>query len=88
MRTKVRTILKKLFSQSEIAKTKNQKSKHNFSTDSRREGLDKIIGVLGQNLQKVRKWEGRMGTDTELKLADILRYYVAESDAAKDLLYR
>lgn len=29
-----------------------------------------------------------MGTDTELKLADILRYYVAESDAAKDLLYR
>lgn len=58
------------------------------STDSRREGLDKVVGLLGANLQKVRKWEGRMGTDTELKLADILRYYVAESDAAKDLLYR
>ena len=56
--------------------------------DSRKEGLDKIVGVLGANLQKVRKWESRMGTDTELKLADILRYYTAESDAAKDLLYR
>jgi len=58
------------------------------SVDSRKEGLDKIVGVLGGNLQKVRKWESRMGTDTELKLADILRYYTAESDAAKDLLYR
>ena len=65
-----------------------QVSVETTSADARRVGLDKVVGHVGQNFQKIRKWEGRMGTDTELKLADILRYYVAETDAAKDLIYR
>ena len=32
--------------------------------------------------------EGRSASDEDLKLADTLRYYMRDSSAAKDLLYR
>uniref|UniRef100_A0A8C8LM62 Sorting nexin n=1 Tax=Oncorhynchus tshawytscha TaxID=74940 RepID=A0A8C8LM62_ONCTS len=41
------------------------------------------VGVLP--LQKI---EARVAADEDLKLADLLKYYLRESQAAKDLLYR
>uniref|UniRef100_A0A452U1Q1 Sorting nexin 32 n=1 Tax=Ursus maritimus TaxID=29073 RepID=A0A452U1Q1_URSMA len=35
-----------------------------------------------------RKLEGRVASDEDLKLSDMLRYYMRDSQAAKDLLYR
>jgi sorting nexin-5/6/32 len=35
-----------------------------------------------------RKTEGRVSSDTDLKLSDTLRYYFRDSKAALDLLYR
>lgn len=35
-----------------------------------------------------QKLEGRVATDEDLKLSDTLRYYMKDSSAAKDLLYR
>ena len=35
-----------------------------------------------------RKTEGRVASDTDLKLSDTLRYYMRDSKAALDLLYR
>ncbi len=35
-----------------------------------------------------RKTEGRVSSDTDLKLSDTLRYYMRDSKAALDLLYR
>ena len=51
-------------------------------------GLDKLCGVVHTHIPKLKKWEIRAGTDTELKLNDLLRYYDHETSAAKDLLYR
>ena len=39
-------------------------------------------------MPKLKKWEVRAGTDTELKLNDLFKYYDYETSAAKDLLYR
>ncbi|XP_066552732.1 sorting nexin-5 [Amia ocellicauda] len=38
--------------------------------------------------EKLRKVEGRVASDQELKLTELLRYYVRDIQAAKDLLYR
>lgn len=35
-----------------------------------------------------QKLEGRVASDEDLKLSDTLRYYMRDSSAAKDLLYR
>ena len=32
--------------------------------------------------------EGRVASDEDLKISDLLRYYVRDTDAAKNLLYR
>ncbi|KAI6236675.1 PX domain-containing protein [Aphelenchoides besseyi] len=39
-------------------------------------------------LERLKKFEARVGTDQELKEADTLRYFTRESQAGKDLLYR
>ncbi|XP_007238575.1 sorting nexin-5 [Astyanax mexicanus] len=39
-------------------------------------------------LEKLRKVEGRVASDQELKLTELLRYYMRDIQAAKDLLYR
>ena len=36
----------------------------------------------------IQKLEGRMATDEDLKLADLLRYHMRDTEAAKGLLYR
>ena len=59
-----------------------------FSQEARKVGLDKLCGVVHTHIPKLKKWEIRAGTDTELKLNDLLRYYDHETSAAKDLLYR
>jgi sorting nexin-5/6/32 len=38
--------------------------------------------------EKLRKLEGRVSSDEDLKLSDLLRYYERDSQAALDLLYR
>jgi len=38
--------------------------------------------------ERSRKLEGRVASDEDLKLSDMLRYYMRDSQAAKDLLYR
>nr|XP_022332612.1 sorting nexin-6-like isoform X2 [Crassostrea virginica] len=50
--------------------------------------LDKIFTKVAEALEKTRKLEGRVATDEDLKLSDTLRYYMKDSQAAKDLLYR
>lgn len=46
--------------------------------------LTKMTDVL----ERLKKLEARVGTDEELKEADILSYFARESQAAKNLLYR
>lgn len=36
----------------------------------------------------MQKLEGRVASDEDLKISDTLRYYMRDSAAAKDLLYR
>lgn len=50
--------------------------------------LNKNLLKLGELLEKMRKLEGRVASDEDLKLSDLLRYYTRDSQAAKDLLYR
>ncbi|XP_050405287.1 sorting nexin-6 [Patella vulgata] len=50
--------------------------------------LDKIFTKVAEALEKARKLEGRVATDEDLKLSDTLRYYMRDSAAGKDLLYR
>uniref|UniRef100_A0A8P4K974 PX domain-containing protein n=1 Tax=Dicentrarchus labrax TaxID=13489 RepID=A0A8P4K974_DICLA len=47
-----------------------------------------ITSSLSELFEKTRKIEARVAADEDLKLADLLKYYLRESQAAKDLLYR
>ncbi len=51
-------------------------------------GLQNLLNLAAEYFEKSRKIEGRVASDEDLKLADLLRYYQRESDAAKRLLYR
>uniref|UniRef100_A0A665W2V1 Sorting nexin n=1 Tax=Echeneis naucrates TaxID=173247 RepID=A0A665W2V1_ECHNA len=46
------------------------------------------LGKLSDLFEKLRKVEGRVASDQELKLTELLRYYMRDIQAAKDLLYR
>ncbi|XP_039696795.1 sorting nexin-32 isoform X2 [Pteropus medius] len=48
----------------------------------------KIFFKLAELFERLRKLEGRVASDEDLKLSDMLRYYMRDSQAAKDLLYR
>lgn len=50
--------------------------------------LDKLLAKVAETLEKARKLEGRVASDEDLKLSDTLRYYMRDSAAAKNLLYR
>ncbi|KAM9219749.1 LOW QUALITY PROTEIN: sorting nexin-32 [Dugong dugon] len=43
---------------------------------------------LAELFERLRKLEGRVASDEDLKLSAMLRYYMRDSQAAKDLLYR
>lgn len=50
--------------------------------------LETFLNKVSDVFEKVRKLEGRVASDEDLKLSDLLRYYMRDTDAAKDLLYR
>ncbi|ELT93904.1 hypothetical protein CAPTEDRAFT_183253, partial [Capitella teleta] len=50
--------------------------------------LDKLLSQMADGFEKARKIEGRVASDEDLKLSDTLRYYMRDSNAAKNLLYR
>ncbi|CAM5126307.1 unnamed protein product [Eretmochelys imbricata] len=43
---------------------------------------------LAEFFERLRKLEGRVASDEDLKLSDLLKYCMRDSQAAKDLLYR
>ncbi|XP_039337520.1 sorting nexin-32 [Mauremys reevesii] len=43
---------------------------------------------LAELFERLRKLEGRVASDEDLKLSDLFKYYMRDSQAAKDLLYR
>ncbi|XP_035715226.1 sorting nexin-6 isoform X1 [Folsomia candida] len=50
--------------------------------------LEKFLAKVADALEKARKVENRVASDEDLKLSDTLRYYMRDSNAAKNLLYR
>ncbi|UYV60666.1 SNX5 [Cordylochernes scorpioides] len=51
-------------------------------------GGSRFFAKVSDTLEKARKLEGRVASDEDLKMVDTLRYYMKDSAAAKDLLYR
>lgn len=51
--------------------------------DSQGGELDKFFIRISDCFEKMRKLEGRVATDEDLKLADTLRYYMRDTQAAK-----
>ena len=50
--------------------------------------LEPFLNKLAEGLEKMRRIEGRVATDQDLKLSDVLRYHMRDTSSAKDLLYR
>jgi sorting nexin-5/6/32 len=50
--------------------------------------LFRFLNKISDYFEIARKTEGRVASDTDLKLSDTLRYYMRDSKAALDLLYR
>ncbi|XP_014663220.1 PREDICTED: sorting nexin-6-like [Priapulus caudatus] len=50
--------------------------------------LARFLNQLADAFEKARKIEGRVASDEDLKVSDTLRYYMRDSSAGKDLLYR
>lgn len=50
--------------------------------------IKKYLLKVAELFEKLRKVESRVSSDEDLKLSELLRYYMLNIDAAKDLLYR
>ncbi|XP_077165849.1 sorting nexin-5 isoform X2 [Paroedura picta] len=50
--------------------------------------IKKYLLKVAELFEKLRKIENRVSSDEDLKLSELLRYYVLNIEAAKDLLYR
>merc|ERR1712142_1362332 len=50
--------------------------------------LEGFLVKLSDTLEKMRRIEGRVANDQDLKLSDCLRYHMRDTSAAKDLLFR
>jgi len=50
--------------------------------------LQSFLSKLSETFEKMRRIEGRVANDQDLKLSDCLRYHMRDTSAAKDLLYR
>lgn len=50
--------------------------------------LSKYLLKLSELFEKLRKIDGRVASDEDLKLSELLRYYMRDLQAGKDLLYR
>ena len=65
-----------------IRNSKNRKLKNVNKKTGR------FLTKISDYFEIARKTEGRVSSDTDLKLSDTLRYYMRDSKAALDLLYR
>lgn len=45
--------------------------------------LEKFLVKVSDSFEKARKVEGRIASDEDLKLSDLLRYYLRDTSAAK-----
>lgn len=50
--------------------------------------LGSYLAKVAEALEKMRRIEGRVASDQDLKLSDTMRYHMRDTNAAKDLLYR
>uniref|UniRef100_A0ABD2WRA2 Sorting nexin n=1 Tax=Trichogramma kaykai TaxID=54128 RepID=A0ABD2WRA2_9HYME len=50
--------------------------------------LEKFMTKIAETFEKLRKVEGRVASDEDLKLSDTLRYYMRDTHAGKRLLIR
>jgi len=50
--------------------------------------LEGFLAKLSETFEKMRRIEGRVANDQDLKLSDCLRYHMRDTSAAKDLLFR
>lgn len=50
--------------------------------------IKKYLLKVAELFEKLRKVESRVSSDEDLKLTELLRYYMLNIEAAKDLLYR
>ncbi|KAL1236307.1 Sorting nexin-6 [Trichinella pseudospiralis] len=50
--------------------------------------LSKTVLKVAETYERCRKLEARVSSDFDLKLSDTLRYFMRDTQAAKDLLYR
>jgi len=50
--------------------------------------LENFLIKTSDAMEKMRRIEGRVATDQDLKMSDALRYHMHDSTAAKDLLFR
>ncbi|KAM7118216.1 sorting nexin-5 isoform X1 [Mycteria americana] len=50
--------------------------------------IKKYLLKVAELFEKLRKVESRVSSDEDLKLSELLRYYMLNIEAAKDLLYR
>jgi len=50
--------------------------------------LETFLMKTAEAMEKMRRIEGRVATDQDLKLSDALRYHMHDTVAAKDLLFR
>merc|ERR1712241_786149 len=50
--------------------------------------LENFLMKTAEAMEKMRRIEGRVSTDQDLKLSDALRYHMHDTVAAKDLLFR
>uniref|UniRef100_A0A674F671 Sorting nexin 6 n=1 Tax=Salmo trutta TaxID=8032 RepID=A0A674F671_SALTR len=76
-------------------RVKDASSKSDRMIRSHKSAADDINRIILSNVHKfllvslpLQKIEARVAADEDLKLADLLKYYLRESQAAKDLLYR
>ncbi|RMX39726.1 hypothetical protein pdam_00022298 [Pocillopora damicornis] len=70
---------------------KNKKEKLGGLFKGLAKGVDEVLlssQKVSEYFEKARKLEGRVASDQDLKTSDLLRYYVRDTDAAKNLLYR
>ena len=59
-----------------------------FQDDSKPKSLVKFLTKASDVMEKMRRIEGRVASDQDLKLSDTLRYHMRDTTAAKDLLFR
>eukprot|EP00093_Oithona_nana_P013973 13973.XXX_590090_591441_1 [CDS] Oithona nana genome sequencing. len=66
----------------------DETNRGNEQDDSKPKSLVKFLTKASDVMEKMRRIEGRVASDQDLKLSDTLRYHMRDTTAAKDLLFR